>query len=169
MPVHSQRKQAVRIIDAKIAQLARIAYLPGVLDIIVSLEQLLHRISGRRYYNRHPNGPGYQSSSMNTRADRLFDFTEQKHRRAFRMTPSELDGLVVMFGDDEVFVNVIGRKQAPPKVQLGVLVYRLAHGEKLRTIADLFGISGQFKGPLLSPVILTLQRALSSIIASELC
>ncbi|KAK4686371.1 hypothetical protein P7C73_g3757, partial [Tremellales sp. Uapishka_1] len=56
------------------------------------------------------------------------------------MSVTELNRLVRLFEGDDIFKPTGRKPMAPPKYQLGLMVYRLAHGEKLKHIALTFGI-----------------------------
>ena len=59
------------------------------------------------------------------------------------MTSSELDFIVNYFKDHPVFLRIGARPQVPVKVQLAVLVYRLAHLHDIDAIGAVFGLSGK--------------------------
>ena len=83
-----------------------------------------------------------------------FDLRGSRHLSAFRMTHPQLLHLVSFFSDDIAFVSTVNKPQAPPLYQIGITVYRLAHGNDVRSIARTFGVSGEsavyaFPSPLL--------------------
>ncbi|RXK39452.1 hypothetical protein M231_03285 [Tremella mesenterica] len=104
--------------------------------------QAHHQISANRYLDRHPNVPNNAPRPSFYHSEILL-FAERgiRHKQAFRMSPSHLDDIVDFFKDDPVFFSRGNKPQAPPKYQIGLLVYRMAHGHDCRTLDREFGVA----------------------------
>jgi hypothetical protein len=148
----SAREWALRKIDSRIAKLHKKLFLRAAREWTIFLLHKQHEILSHRYYKRSPYGPTYRPKEHSPITEAIFDQSEKDMRIDFRMTWTEFEDFEEMFGGDEVFKRRGKKPQAPAKYQLGLLVYRLAHGEKVHTISKRFGISRTFI-PLSSPFV----------------
>ena len=63
-----------------------------------------------------------------------------RHYRAFRMDHDQLPNIVQMFQDDPIFQSLGRKAQAPPLYQIGLLIYRKAHGHSMHVLESLFHV-----------------------------
>jgi hypothetical protein len=144
MPRTSQKQQAIRALDKEINRIPENCSASTLrrLRVFLCLKKR-HNLASKRYLSR----PAYIKSSLNdvhsSQASDMLSLPERSFHQAFRMTPEEMDGLVDLFGQHSIFISTGHKRQAPPKLQLGLLVYRLAHGHDALAVACVFGVSSK--------------------------
>ena len=99
-------------------------------------------VASRRYLDRHPVCHTYQQHQYILQANARFPGIDSTHKQLFRVTTSEFRRLVRLFGDDEVFVPRGRKPMAPAKLQLAVLLHRMAHGHSVAQIGLFFHLPG---------------------------
>lgn len=144
MPKTTLRQTYLRKIALKARRHCRLVACAAGRRYLRTLRAIKQSILSRRFYKRPAYGPGMKTKRVHPRCDHLFfQQSEAKHKHDFRISTTEMDRLVAFFEGSVEFQSTGKKPQASPRYQLGVLVYRLAHGHDIRTIANHFGISSE--------------------------
>jgi len=145
MPQETHRRRILRELEDLAAELIPLYHIQYVRSILVRIS-LAHRyISSFRYWERYTDDVGTISTrKYSPRRFELFDMLRgPRHIAAFRMDHPTLLQVVHFFKNDIVFMSFGPKPQAPPLYQIGVAIYRLAHGHDVRSISRTFSISGE--------------------------
>lgn len=146
MPTSSLLRQNIKDLDERLEELTQILACtrsPQLCRLYNRLAEVRRRFETMRYWDRHPVGPGYRPSEYTHSMTRLMAYAPNQHKHMFRMSSSELEALVRLYGDHPVFVSTGRKPQAPAAYQLGAFVIRLAHGHDLKTLRVITGFSGE--------------------------
>ncbi|EIW70047.1 hypothetical protein TREMEDRAFT_61809 [Tremella mesenterica DSM 1558] len=141
MPRSNHKQRMLRKIDHLIARILKNQPSQRLLRLCTTLRVYQQTIEEQRYYKRPAYRKDLPPSSIYSTCAEFYLINEAQHSHAFRITTAEMSRLDEMFGGDEVFRSVGTKPQAPSLYQLGLLVFRLAHGHDTATIARTFGIS----------------------------
>ena len=144
MPTYSHRALELRRIERSLESLVPLFPIKAARRLYLFYISLHDQITSKRYLERHPLSPVYQKHHYILHANSRFPGVDSNHKRFLRVTTTEFGRLVDMFGDDEVFIPRGYKPMAPAKLQLAVLLNRLAHGESVPTIARQFNLPGRF-------------------------
>lgn len=144
MPLKSLRYQYLKEVEELCMELFPYRHLEHVHRRLDHLFRLHGFISYNRYWDRYPiENLGTPRPSFYHDGIISFDLRGSRHLSAFRMTHNQLLHLVSFFNDDIAFAPSGNKPQAPPLYQIGLTVYRFAHGHDVRSIARTFGVSGE--------------------------
>ena len=147
MPTYSYRARQLRRIERRLESLVPLFPIKAARRLYLFYISLHDQITSKRYLERHPIFPVYQKHDYVLHANSQFPGVDSDHKRLLRVTTTEFRRLVDMFGNDEVFIPRGNKPMAPAKLQLAVLLNRMAHGESVPTIARQFNLSGRFPFP----------------------
>ena len=167
MPTPSQRAIALRKIEHRINRLSHLITCSPARRLYLFYVSLYDSISSRRYLDHRPLFPSYQKHRYILQANLRFPGIDSHHKQLLRVTHTEFDRLLRIFGDDVMF-QAKGRKpMAPAKLQLAVLLHRMAHGHSIPQIAALFNLPGKFS--FLGSVLINLQLGACLTTQTERC
>ncbi|KAE8216889.1 hypothetical protein CF319_g8882 [Tilletia indica] len=116
-------------------------------DEVEEIADMLDVVESDRYLHRERKVDGQRTSDTYTKFKEHLAWSDEDFRRGFRVTHAQLDALLVLLKNDEIFRNKPrGRKQCPLRYQLLLVLWRLAHsrtGASSFLIAKRFGVSGE--------------------------
>jgi hypothetical protein len=143
MPHFSERQRVIRFLIREIEALDHLPPVKSSGKLRLLLECRLEVVENSRYVARGPYGKSNLVGRGMERARELINQAESEFRTSFRMTREDLDNLVEMFREDPVFVSRAKRPQSGVKLQLALIIYRLAHGHESGAIGRAFRCSSK--------------------------
>ena len=132
MPVQSLRAQSLQFLEPLILALVPHRHRQSTHRRLHLLAAIYRHIASNRYWDRYPKvNPSIHHPSFYFHPIQAFLERGARHQQAFRMSHSQLVRLVAYFEDDVIFQSQNRKPQACPLYQLGVFIYRMAHGHPL--------------------------------------
>ena len=134
------RQRLLQNISKEIHQLMCLRTLKPACERLRHLLDYQEELERERYLGRSSH---YRSHDLTNDGPARFPISPLDYKELLRMSQTEFERLVRMYGSDPVFSSTGKKPQAPAKLQLATFIHRLASGNSVPSIKARFGITSE--------------------------